>query len=318
VTTLKISTVSALTLRALHVSNHELVNRLHRFLELPVEVKEQIYEWALRKERKFQIPAVLQVAPPTSFRPERARFPSLPAMCVTNKLERSIVTLVLVRNTMLRLTHATDSEIILKWLDDIKVSEKRFTTSVKKMQLCYKPDMGWTDLAKTHMSFAMKCPALAGLTISIPTGQLKIMPKKLHNDKETFQHGLGRLLQSLLEVPKPLTCDQMVKKFGLELITDCPTLICLTLHVPSTAEILTNGHSAISNIDEVADWCKETFMEAHGRALPVELLIGSSFRRGTKRIKLGKGVGPRLGSTWYKDGQICLEDEAFSHGLNRR
>jgi hypothetical protein len=59
-------------------------------------------------------------------------------------------------------------------------------------------------------------------------------------------------------------------------------------------------------------------MEAHGRALPVELLIGSGFKRGTKRIKLGKDAGTRLGSTWYKDGKICLEDEAFSYGLNRR
>jgi hypothetical protein len=75
-------------------------------------------------ERKFKIPPVLQITPPMIFQRDRTRFPSISAMCATNKLERSIATLVVVRNTMLRLVYTTDFEIMLKWLSSIKVSEQ--------------------------------------------------------------------------------------------------------------------------------------------------------------------------------------------------
>jgi hypothetical protein len=229
-------------------------------------------------ERKFKIPPVLQITPPMIFQRDRTRFPSISAMCATNKLERSIATLVVVRNTMLRLVYATDFEIMLKWLSSIKFSEQKFMTSVKKIQLCYKRA---TDFIETHMSFVIKCSTLANLIVSIPNRELWIT--------------ILREAPLVQELPKCLTCDQVVKKFGLDLIAECAALTRLTFHIPFIMALLGSGHFAIADLDQVADWCKKAFMKAHGRALVVEL-VWSSDTGQTKTTKVGiTPVGSLIG-----------------------
>jgi hypothetical protein len=115
-----------------------------------------------------------------------------------------------------------------------------------------------SDFIETHMSFAIKCLTLADLIVSIPNRELWIT---------TLRE--APLVQ---ELPKCLTCDQVFKKFGLNLIAECPALTRLTFHIPFIMALLGSGYFAIADLDQVADWYKEAFMKAQGRALVVELV----------------------------------------------
>jgi hypothetical protein len=64
------------------------------FSKLPVEVKENIYEHALCDGRFFKVPLSITT---------RNEYTNLPPVCRTNKLERSIATLVLIRNSIIRI-----------------------------------------------------------------------------------------------------------------------------------------------------------------------------------------------------------------------
>jgi hypothetical protein len=69
----------------------DVSNRLTGFWDMPVEIKEKIYEYTLRNEEQFEAP--LQLAPCDGldqYPPSQICFPNLPNMCYINKAERSI------------------------------------------------------------------------------------------------------------------------------------------------------------------------------------------------------------------------------------
>jgi hypothetical protein len=273
-----------------------------------VEVKENIYEHALRDGGFFKVPLSITT---------RNEYTNLPPVCRTNKLERSIATLVLIRNSIIRLKRSIDIGFLCRWLDMVYVVQTKFMTTVNKMQVYY-PGSHYTYGFIRNLIFASKFPALTDLSIAINSrGILNIaegnFPLYRNMDDDDSDDDMDYVSDSE-EEDKLASRDETLSAYGLSHIARCENLIRLTLHVPNTIESYGIDDFDISHVDKVADWCKETFMEANSRALTVEMVCFKSSGKSI-RTKAGKDAGRGSDLTWVEKSRVCAEDEALGHNL---
>jgi hypothetical protein len=233
------------------------------FSDFPVEIKEQIYEHAMRNEGRFDLP--LQIRFPDLVNSPYCPFPVLPRVCFINKDERAIATLVLVRNSVLYLRHASDATVLLEWIDGMAISKKRFFLAISKMRVVFDPSLrgGLMD----SLSFASKCQALTDLTITIHVDEL-LCPDSDMIAAVSYATATGDRAGLDIHEPPMLTLAQMVLKFGLTGISGCTELQRLTLDMQDFLYLPETEEKAV---EEMAEWCRNAFKQVNGRAINVEI-----------------------------------------------
>jgi hypothetical protein len=238
------------------------------FSKLPVEVKENIYEHVLRYGGFFQVPLRIDIA---------HELVKLPSVCRTNKLERSISTLVLARNTVLRLSGLSDYALLLQWLKAVRIPEDRFMQAVKKIQIIYRN----RDSFIQNLSFAARFPVLTNLTITVSAWKLVEISQEYDEVNE------DRYGNSYVNANPAGRCH-MKEYFGLKQIDGCKALSSLTLHKLGHINWSAFGlfYFGVSDVHHVAEVCQKSFMEANGRHLTVEMAY--SYFCGKPRSKVGK------------------------------
>jgi hypothetical protein len=216
--------------------------------------------------------------PPTSFGPERTRFPSLPAVCVTNKLERSIATLVPARNTILRLSH-NDAVTFTSLINYIGFPKGKFMTALKKIQLVYSENSFVANLL-----FASMLPVLANLTITIDARDMFKVSRE--RDPWDEKGDSDRYLPSYKDV-KAASRSHVLNTFGLSEIGGCKALTRLTFQMPNFASVYEIGWIEYWDVDHVAKMiCQESFMEGNAEALSVEMIC--NYKGKPRRLRIGK------------------------------
>jgi hypothetical protein len=175
-----------------------------RFTDLPVEIKEKIYEYAMRMDRQFNIPIYAAQAKGASF--NDGVYPHIHATCRTNKLERTIATLVMIRNSTVCLHRDTDVKSMTKWIKEATGDAEQGFSAVRKVKVKY---MSRFRMIKTDedMKFLEACS-------NLHTVSLEFSIRKLSADVPS---------DSFLSRPS-LTSTKMLEKFKLLQIAACGKL----------------------------------------------------------------------------------------------
>jgi hypothetical protein len=243
------------------------------FSSLPIEVKERIYEYALRNGGFFNIP--LRVA-------NMVEIPKLPRLCIINKLERSISTRVLARNTVLRLFRHSDYTVFLQWLKAIQIPKEKFMLAVKKIQIVYED----RDSFVQNLSFLTKFPVLAELTITIEaSSMLDISQERDDDNNDEDDEDVEDDDWDLDE--NPADEYHILERFDLKQVAGCKALTSLTFHILGHIFVSEIGKLSLSDVDHVAAVCQVSFMEANGRELTVDM-ASSNIQKKPRRFKVGK------------------------------
>jgi hypothetical protein len=268
-------------------------DKVDQFSSLPLEVKEMIYEHALRAIGCFDKPLRFHLS--DCHNKDRPRLPLLPGFCLTNKLERSISTLVLARNTILRLSFDINSILVLRSMDAIGVPKIKFMAAVKKIQVEYDIRVGCVD---DNLFFASECQGVADLSITIEWQDLEEISETLYEcdeDSDTED-----------EDDEGTSRDQVLGNHGLHGIAKCQALTRLTFQIPNFRIGVRTGWIDHAHVDRVAELYQEAFLEADGRALHVEMAVT------THRCVVGKDVKEDSSDRMREyEGIDCHGDEAL-------
>lgn len=221
---------------------------LHSFLDLPTELKEKIYEYALQDGEHIDKPPRFRAS---------VQWPRLPALCYTSKHEHNIASMVLVRNAGLYLAKDNDADSIQRWLKNINGFDKTGLAAVKKAEVRYEPRNGRSNAAG-DVQFLSKCPGLHELTLGIPYEFWH--PRTIDYEKRdmTFHN--------------PPTLDQLVDQIQLANVQGCGGLKVLNIHVLGLMTDRVLGPGTPMWGEELAHWIMDNHESTHGRDLLVNLI----------------------------------------------
>jgi hypothetical protein len=248
-----------------------------RFTDLPVEIKEQIYVHVLRNDGHLYFivhATTLQLIVRNYYRPRRLQYPRcdrLPEVCQTNKLERTIATLTLIRNAVL-----PDAKIVTRWARDMSVDQSCLFSAIKRIQLRHDP----SGQSRGFQDFAKRCPGLRDLTISMGV-------RELCRDRRGLTWEI--MNEDSLPQKRKLSCAEMVSKFDLAGIAEYTALQRLTFHICDfylRAPFLPVNDDVV---DEVAAWCWKEFAQKNGEDLLTEMYCQGRGWNYTW-IEVGKGI----------------------------
>jgi hypothetical protein len=221
-----------------------------RFTSLPVELRELIYEYSMRRDDHFAIPAQ---AASRAFRTRRMIGNHLPAVCFTNKTERLVATSVFIRNSSFSLECAVDAIAMTSWLE--RMNNGLFFGSVRRMEINYTPSDRMSGFA-IDFDFLRRCTCLRELTISIPLEELNLV---------TYNNA-GVPISS-----RPRTQNELLTKFQLARILECADLRVVTLTISSKYTVFPAASlsSLYNNLSVLMALVKRWFMGRHRRVLQV-------------------------------------------------
>jgi hypothetical protein len=171
------------TLSSRHVANNSSTSsnvgppRFKKFTSLPVEIREMIYEHAMRQCGHFSEPTYVDRSTRHASRISPRRSNCLPSVCFTSKVENLVATSVFIRNATFHLFKWADATIVASWL---KKSQNRghAVRSTRRIELSYIPS-SWPIGFSRHFELLRRCPGLQELTITIP---LKGLDSVVYND----------------------------------------------------------------------------------------------------------------------------------------
>lgn len=250
-----------------------------RFLELPVEIREMIYEHALRKgshfDRPFQLTAPFakprrsQVSPQSVGDSSRPRRLELPALCLTSKLEYDIATRVLVRGKIVYLRADSDASAMENFLTSITSDPSIALTPIRRADVVYQSRFRNKGIYRdkwlvNDFIFFGKCSQLREVTITIPVEHWYDTPS--------------------LATPQPrrLEPEELGNKFGLALLRSCTMLQRLTLVSLPTWYLSTLQDWTVDEMFEdlagVAGWVKGNALPTRRKGLSTKLV----YTNGTK------------------------------------
>lgn len=147
---------------------HAIRRQFRRFTSFPVEVREMIYEHAMRSGGHFDTPtSVTCRAAHTSY----VLHNQTPPACFTNTVERLVAASVFIRNFPFFLTGESDAARMTAWLEQF--GHRHGFCSVNDMQLNYVPSNRHQSLFH-RIQLARNCPGLRILTISVPLNEISV------------------------------------------------------------------------------------------------------------------------------------------------
>jgi hypothetical protein len=235
-----------------------------RFTNLPIEIKEKIYEHAMRMDGQFVIPIHAAQADGASF--DDGVYPQIHATCRTNKLERAIATLVMLRNSTVCLRRHTDAGIMTDWIQQATGDAKQGLSAVRSVEIRYMSRNGAIEDSQ-DMSFLESC-------LSLHVVSFKFSFKDLS--------GTGI---SLGQWPRPsLTSTEMLEKFKLSQLAACEKLRYVAVMIPNGI-ISTPQYNEVSKAIQAF---KFKFAAVNCRELNVQLVcsdvyVGLIFRKDMQR-----------------------------------
>lgn len=142
--------------------------QFRRFASLPVEIREIIYEHAMRSGGHFAAPSS---AASRAARTSYVLHNQIPAACFTNSVERLVAASVFIRNFDFVLSRESDAARISAWLEQF--GDRYGFCSVKNMQLNYVSSNQQQSLIN-RIHFVRHCPGLRDLTVSIPLNEISV------------------------------------------------------------------------------------------------------------------------------------------------
>jgi hypothetical protein len=171
------------TLSSRHVANNSSTSsnveppRFKKFTSLPAEIREMIYEHAIRQSGHFSEPTHVDRSTRHASRISPRRSNCLPSVCFTSKVENLVATSVSIRNATFHLFKWADSAIVASWLKE-RQNRGRAVRSARRIELSYIPS-SWPIGFSKHFELLRQCPGLQELTITIPLKELDFV---IYND----------------------------------------------------------------------------------------------------------------------------------------
>jgi hypothetical protein len=257
------------TFSSRHVSNNSSISsnveppRFKKFTSLPVEIREMIYEHAMRQGGHFAKPTYVDRSTGHASHISSRRSNCLPNVCFTSKVENLVATSVFIRNATFHLSQWADAAIMASWLKK-RQKNGRAVRSVRRIELSYIPS-SWPIGFSPHFELLRRCPGLRELTITIPLRTLDFIQC---NDAHV---PISRRL---------LTCMELLKKFELGGILECAQLHCVTFKISSKyTSQFASRLPVYSELKKLVQSDKITFFNRHRRA--PKFMIGLSNEQGT-------------------------------------
>jgi hypothetical protein len=222
-----------------------------RFTDLPVEIKEKIYEYAMRMDGQFNIPIYAAQAKGASF--DDGVYPQIHATCRTNKLERAIATLVMIRNSTVCLHRDTDVKSMTKWIKEATGDAEQGFSAVRKVKVKY---VSRFRMIKTDadMKFLEACPNLHTVSLEFSHRKLSVVEPS----------------NSLYNWPS-LTSTAMLEKFKLLQIATCGKLRHVSVKI-DTVFILRPFPDQCREMRKAIQVFRAAFAAKNGRELNVRLI----------------------------------------------
>jgi hypothetical protein len=187
--------------------------KLESFVRLPVEIREMIYEYAMRNDGVFDLP--IHVTP----RDKSAHLLGLnrrvPAVCFTSKTEQTIATGVLIRHSTFRLSHEPHAGFLSYWLKHI--DDGSGFRSVRRVEIGYDPVLHSRNFAR-DFELLRRCPGLRDLDFVIPLEELNFVT-----------YNAARRPMS----KRPLAATELIAKFQFSGVLKCSSLRNITCSISS-------------------------------------------------------------------------------------
>jgi hypothetical protein len=133
-----------------------------RFTDLPIEIKQDIYEHAMHMDGQFDIPIHVAQVRGASF--DDGVYPQIHATCRTNKLERAIATLVMIRNSVVCLSRHTDAGVMTDWIQEATGDARQGLSVVRSVEIRYMSRKGVIEDIE-DMYFLEACSNVHTVTI---------------------------------------------------------------------------------------------------------------------------------------------------------
>jgi hypothetical protein len=241
-----------------------------RFTDLPVEIKERIYEHAMRMDGQFDIPMRVAQAKRASF--DDGVYPRIHATCRTNKLERAIATMVMIRNSVIYLSRHTDAGFMIDWIQQATGDVKQGLSAVKSVEIRYMSRECVIVDAK-DMYFLEACSSVHTVTIKFSEKDLS---------------GVGI---SIWPYPWPsFTSTEMLEKFELFRIAACGKL----RHVAVMVSYVLQYPQRHYELSKAIQAFKANFAAVNGRELNVQLLCSEVFFGLIYRQDMQRNIGMQV------------------------
>ncbi|KAH7091597.1 hypothetical protein FB567DRAFT_546310 [Paraphoma chrysanthemicola] len=237
----------------------------HKFTLLPVEIREIIYEHAMRQGSTFTLPIV----PTSSARPEKHSVLTqcVPALCYTSRNERAIGISVFVRNASFQLYREGDAGVLACWLE--LMSSGHDFRSIRKMEICHSPQTRLKGL-RNDIDLLKRCPGLREITIMLPL-------EELYSVKQAVVDGRMGIV-----VMRALTGSGVLAKFELGALLDCESLRKINFRLSGNSRFVlwwyTRALHRYNDLQLLLAWMAKGFEIRYGR--PVEMSMAAMSEKG--------------------------------------
>ncbi|KAH7081206.1 hypothetical protein BKA63DRAFT_549948 [Paraphoma chrysanthemicola] len=245
------------------------LRQFRKFALLPVEIREIIYEHAMRQGGTFALPIV----PASSAKPEKHSILTqcLPALCYTSRNERAIGISVFVRNAAFQLYREGDAEILACWLE--LMSNGYDFRSIRQMDIFHSPQTRLTGL-RYDVDLVKRCPGLRKVTITLPLERLCI------SRPSRSRPGVKYV--------RACTYSEILSRFQFAGILECSSLRKLTVLVSSNLSLeemmRATPVQVYDNVLLLLSLMERGFEKRHGRRIVMIMACLYSIRYKTRLI----------------------------------
>lgn len=227
------------------------------FVRLPVEIREIIYEYAMRSDGVFDFPT--HAVPCGKLRVHQGLNEGVPAVCFTSSVENSVAMGVFIRSSTFRLFLEPDAGLMSAWLS--LINDDLGFRSIRRVEICY-------DVANHFSSFTrsfellQRCPGLRDLAIVIPLEELN-----------SITYNAARRPMS----KRPLTATELLTKFQIGGILECSSLRNVKCSISSKYTFhFASRLPLYIELTKVLEWVMRAFENRYGRTIESAIDISNN------------------------------------------
>ena len=229
-------------------------NPKSHLLRLPVEIREMIYEFAMRQGGHLKRPLCATTATTSAYRSFKKPFP---AVCFLSRVESSVAISVFIRSSDFYLFREGDAAILFQWLRKLRALHL-----VRQLHISYIPQHRHQGFAKDLKSLR-QCDNLKEVRISIPLDALSLSINIWGRDGASFKQTLKRI--------RLLTLAELESRFQLNTVLKCKGLRKIRLIVWSDSHWCDTEEDRGTAFVEHVENIKNGFYQKHGKELEIAL-----------------------------------------------
>jgi hypothetical protein len=228
--------------------------KLPKFTHFPVEIREIIYGYSMKRGGHFVAPILLAPYSGLDNHPILER--CMPAVCFTSKTESAIARSVFIRKSLFFLLRDSDATFMSTWLQHVNGLDG--LRSIRRMEIGYMPATRTSGFIK-DFNLLRRCPGLRDLTISIPLEELNLNTYN-SSGMPTSKH--------------LLTSTKLLSKFQLAGLLKCSNLQTVTFSIWTKYKFaLASWLPLYFELAKLMCWMKSVFENRHHRKLPMGLVL---------------------------------------------